>query len=88
MTKILFRPQRGSLADAMAEVVELDATKSAVLAHVKQMCADFEDVIDIQVKHYCFDERIGWDTWLVGVITAESKEPMARGFINGEIKDD
>lgn len=88
MTKILFRPQRGSLAAAMVEVVELDATKSAVLAHVKQMCADFEDVIDIEIKHYCFDERIGWDTWLVGVITEKSKEPMARGYINGPISNE
>jgi hypothetical protein len=57
-----FRPQRGSLADAMQEVQEMPATKLALAAHLR--C----DIGDIEVKPYTYDARIGWDTHIVLVL--------------------
>jgi hypothetical protein len=54
-----FRPQRGSLADAMAEMCEMPATKVALAAHLH--C----DIGDIEVKPYAYDQRIDWDTFIV-----------------------
>ena len=57
-----FRPQRGSLADAMSEMHEMPATKVALAAHLR--C----DIGDVEVKPYTYDERIGWDTHIVLVL--------------------
>lgn len=56
---MLFRPQRGSLSDSMADEVELPATRKALAGHL--VCP--EESVD--VKPYCYDGRIGWDTYLV-----------------------
>jgi len=80
---VLFRPHRGSLADAMAEVREINS---------------FQDIIDetteslshyglspkkegFHIEYYSEDERIGWSTYIVfldnyGVL----------GFTNGMIE--
>jgi hypothetical protein len=56
-----FRPQRGSLAESMAEVVELPATRHALAKHLG------EPDRAILVTEYAYDDRIGWGTHLVTV---------------------
>lgn len=57
-----FRFHRGTLAEAMQTVVEIDPTIAAlaVLLGVKNPKL-------ILVEHYCYDSRIGWDTYIVTV---------------------
>lgn len=59
-----FRPHRGSLADAMAEMREF-ATFEEMAAHIKAEWSHLADVRDIEVEPYHYDARIQWDTHLV-----------------------
>lgn len=66
-----FRPQRGSLAEAMAETVELP-DRAALIAHLQKTHADtdFSPAINdatVRVEKYGrgIDTRIGWDTHIV-----------------------
>jgi len=56
-----YRSQRGSLVDSMAACVELDATYVALASYLGT------NPEAIEVKHYMFDARIGWDTYVVTV---------------------
>jgi hypothetical protein len=62
-----YRPHRGSLADAMAAVVELP-DRAALIAYLADVLRpigyEVEDA-DVRVEPYCFDDRIGWDTHIV-----------------------
>lgn len=66
-----FRPHRGTLEEAMKEVVELPATKRALAAYLE------EPLELLQVKHYMQDDRIGWDTYIVTI------NDQAVGFTDG-----
>lgn len=69
-----FRPQRGSLHDAMKEVVELP-DRAALLDHLRRIhepIADFvsapdirEESVRVEKYGHGIDERIGWDTHIV-----------------------
>jgi hypothetical protein len=62
-----YRPHRGSLADAMAAVVELP-DRAALIAHLAAEMQTIGYVVenaDVRVKPYCFDQRTGWDTYVV-----------------------
>ena len=67
MTK--FRKHRGSLEDALATTVEV-ANRDDLLAHV---LADFPpwwgsfEPDALEIRFYCYDERIGWDTYIVTI---------------------
>lgn len=77
--QILFRPQRGSLAAAMAEVREI-ADRADLVAHLAETHSDQAvEITDatVRVEPYGFDKRIGWDTHLV---TVEGWGPA--GFTN------
>jgi hypothetical protein len=52
-----FRPVRELLADAMADVIEIQDRQQ------------LEELVGtpMEVKPYCYDARIGWDTYLVVV---------------------
>lgn len=56
----LYRPQRGSLEEAMKEVVELTDVE-ALAEHLDV------DVDTITAAWYAWDDRIGWDTHIVCV---------------------
>ena len=66
-----FRPQRGGLADSMAEVVELRPSIEALVRHLKVP----GDRID--VRPYYYDDRTGWKTYIVTV------DGQAVGFTDG-----
>lgn len=62
---VYFRPQRGGLADSMAErqVVHSRADLVEIAkAHVVDLT-----VIDLDIIHQGVDRRIGWDSHLVSV---------------------
>ena len=82
-----FRPQRGSLADAMAEVVEI-APNTESLANAMNKIYDMSATPahafkpeQIVVEPYGFDERIHWDTHIV---TAQGR---VYGFTDGPLKN-
>ena len=72
-----FRPQRGLLADAMAECVELPATLEAVAKHV------MSDIADIEVRPYLDlpDKRIDWNSTFI--VMHRKLGPM--GFTDGPL---
>jgi hypothetical protein len=62
-----YRPRRGTLADAMAEVIELP-DRAALVAHLAAELRPWGYVVedaDVRVEPYWFDNRIGWDTHIV-----------------------
>ena len=69
---MLFRPQRGSLDDSMAQVQPVKTR------------ADIERITGFKVvaiePYYGFDARIGWDTYIV-----LTNGRSAIGFTNGPL---
>jgi len=68
---MMFRPQRGSLHDAMKEAVQLP-DRAALIAHLQAIHSGFEEgpvIADetVRVEKYGrgIDTRIGWDTHIV-----------------------
>ena len=61
-----YRDHRGSLEASMLSVREMP-NRAALVEHLRETYGRHELVRDdlIEVKHYCYDERIGWDTWIV-----------------------
>ncbi len=67
--KILYRPQRGGLAEAMAEMKEFATLKDMfdyIIAQWKELfnVAPFS-VKDLSIRYYSYDSRIDWDTYLI-----------------------
>lgn len=62
-----FRPQRGSLDDAMKEVVEVNSLAELV-EHLNTTLGPFLSgrilPEDLECKYYTYDERIDWDTYI------------------------
>lgn len=76
--KVLFRPVRSTLEDAMSEVVAIDS-----LEEIREFYGeDYKIQGKIKCKHYCFDARIGWDTWLV-----VDGLNQAQGYTNGHLPE-
>ena len=59
---MIFRPQRGGLAESMAAQMVIDPPTYAELAYWLG-----EPAKDIEVKAYGYDERIDWHTYIVTV---------------------
>ncbi len=85
--KLLFRPHRGGLAEAMAEVKELPATKAALLAYIKAEWAGWANLTDVQIRYYAEDTRINWNTWIVVGIFSDLDEKPVVGFTNGNVEE-
>jgi len=62
-----FRPHRGTLAESMAECVDLEPTAQAIADHYNAISKIGPRVLveTIRVEPYGKDDRIGWDTYLV-----------------------
>jgi len=73
----LFRQQRGSL-DASMETVKEVKTLDDVwnLIDLK----DFGIKKDLSIKHYCYDKRINWNTFII------SNSKSVIGFSNQNLK--
>ena len=68
--KILYRPQRSTLAEAMQEVKQFNTMEDLidylVKVHIMNENKAFRKE-DIYIHYYCYDERINWQTYLVCV---------------------
>jgi hypothetical protein len=97
---VKYRPHRGSLDDAMREVVEIDGRAALLRVLNNEMGAwgYMIDDADVRIERYVFDERIGWDTHIVTIRNKRNKagiwyfgEDMgpdyfgAVGFTNGAV---
>ncbi len=78
-TPRLFRPQRGSLASAMAEVREFDGTWAGLQALIAHPLAS------VETYGKGIDERIGWDTHVVLSHWPEYPSPIVEGFTDGPV---
>ena len=81
---ILYRPHRGSLSDAMAEVVTVDDFQALLEELMVHDDGDVrEDGSNVVVEKYGIgiDERIGWDTHIVLV------NNLPYGFTSGPISN-
>lgn len=63
----LYRPHRGSLDDAMKEVVTVNNVQELV-DHINATvgyCLGGQIIVeDLTSKPYGYDDRIGWTTWI------------------------
>lgn len=79
-----FRPQRGSLADAMDEVEEFESKADLV----KKLINDYKGFFPsrtisestVEIKPYIYDDRINWDTYIVTI-----KGLGVLGFTDGPV---
>jgi hypothetical protein len=78
------REHRGSLEDSMATVIDIPATKTALVKEIATKLSKFYvDVVpeDVAVEPYAFDARIGWDSHIVTV-----KGNGVYGFTDGPLE--
>jgi hypothetical protein len=64
--KILYRPQRGGLAEAMKEVKKFSSVKE-MTEYLVEYHGNAFDASDVYISYYGYDERIGWETYIVTV---------------------
>lgn len=67
--KILYRPHRGGLAEAMAEKKEFATLKEMFEYIVENDRLDenipLYSMEDLCISYYCYDERIDWETYII-----------------------
>lgn len=76
-----FRRQRGSLEESMEtvqEVQSLEDVRAILHASRKEIGLD-PSIGKLTCKHYSYDARIQWDTWII------CEDGAAIGFANGEL---
>jgi hypothetical protein len=67
--KVRFREHRGSLADSLATVVEIGG-RDELVEYLRRSGAVFPIPIaspHLSIDYYAYDDRIGWDTYMVSV---------------------
>lgn len=77
-----YRPHRGTLADAMAECVELPSTMEALRAHIAGQNYGWLDPDTIEVQPYSDrpDYRIGWERTYIVMATWRDGVRLPVGF--------
>ena len=68
--EVLFRPHRGGLAEAMAEVRSFKSRAELISFLNENLKQNFLrpgtiEEADFKIEPYGYDERIGWDTYIV-----------------------
>lgn len=78
---VLFRPHRGLLEEAMKEVVQVSSRDQLVaqLNKIYEIGSRFT-IENLNIKPYGYDDRIGWDTYIV------TNKGNAVGFTNGYLE--
>lgn len=67
---MIYRPQRGGLAESLQEAVRIDRSLDALAAHLHAT------VEEITIQYYLYDERLHQESYVVFV----NREPF--GFID------
>lgn len=86
----LYRPHRGSLADAMAEVVEI-ADIAALRAHVNAGLKKWNMEIgegDLRLEPYGYDKRIDWNTYIVTMKNTRQNYPKGVWYFGEDMGPD
>lgn len=85
--RILYRPQRSTLDEEMAELKEFKSLKEC-FEHIVAELDGAVELDDIYVSYYDYDERIDWETYLVCVgkvgdenFCQEYGTPLVWGFL-------
>jgi hypothetical protein len=89
-----FRHHRHLLSEAMETVVELEPTRTALVELLREKYREYglyseEQIVEgispetLNVKAYCFDKRINWDTYIV-----HSDAMGVFGFTDGPLSED
>ena len=76
------RLHRGSLADSMDTVRDIEPTVPAVVAYLREAWGELGGDIepqDVKVEPYCYDARTGWYTHIV------TRKGGAVGFTDGPL---
>lgn len=73
MTKVLYRPIRSGLDEAMREVKEFDSLKDMFEYIINNSTCYSKNLLDYYVSYYCYDERIDWETYIVTTIFMDGK---------------
>lgn len=65
--KVIYRPQRGGLDEAMKEVKEFSTLKEMFeyLVENEQIGKHKPKLDDLYISYYGYDERIDWETYIV-----------------------
>lgn len=79
-----FRFHRGSLEDSLKTRVEV-SSKADVLKIVREALEPYEEIDDISIRPYGFDDRINEEVFIV-VTMLGGISTGAVGFTNGELK--
>jgi PHP family Zn ribbon phosphoesterase len=59
------RPHRELLLDSMDEVEEISPTIRAISLYLTKKYREKVSENSISIRHYCYDDRIQWDTFIV-----------------------
>ena len=73
---MLYREHRGSLEDSMKTIFSIKSTKKDLSQIIG--C----NIEDIEVKEYGYDDRIGWNTFIVLV------KGIPVGFTDGDVNEE
>lgn len=87
---MLIRPAcSGMTLDESMEKAKEVLTQESLMECLKEdFCGDVFNLDTLQCKEYCFDERIGWMTYLLTADFADgSYKQQAVAFTNGRIED-
>lgn len=86
--KVVYRPQRGGLEESMREKKEFDSLKKMLewLPTQQEQCGNKNafDIRNLHISYYCYDERVGWETYIVTTdrfYDAKFDRPIAIGFM-------
>ena len=78
MSEFRYRDHRGMLSDSMRTVQRFscfdDLFKHLSVSKVGSFCVE-----DVKVEHYGYDDRIGWDTYILTI------NGNAVGFTDGDV---
>jgi hypothetical protein len=81
--KILqFRFHKGGLVDSMSTVTDIESM-GHLITHIKHYWTIPFD--GLTIEHYCWDERIAWDTYIVMAQVKDDRYPV--GFLSGSPKE-
>lgn len=80
---MLFRWHRGGFDDSMATAFAVESLRELVCRLRVEIRDGFRlEPVRLEFRHSGIDERNGWNTWDVDVVTAGDERPYCIGMIN------
>ena len=87
---MLIRPACSSMPidEAMEKAKEVLTQESLIECLKEDFCGDLFDLDTLQCREYCFDERIGWMTYLLTADLADGRyQQQAIAFTDSPIEN-